>query len=76
MKTSHILQRYYLFLGNNIDVVQNVPCHFEQSEKSRKRPGKTHYNFFQLKYQFISSIWHDYLTRISQNFIGLILGVL
>jgi len=37
MKTSHILQRYYLFLGNNIDVVQNVPCHFEQSEKSRKR---------------------------------------
>ena len=28
--------------------------------------GKTHYNFFQLKYQFISSIWHDYLTRISQ----------
>ena len=29
-------------------------------------PGKTHYNFFQLKYQFISSIWHDYLTRISQ----------
>ena len=37
MKTSHILQRYCLFLGNNIDVVQNVPCHFEQSEKSRKR---------------------------------------
>ena len=25
------------YQGNNIDVVQNVPCHFEQSEKSRKR---------------------------------------
>ena len=30
------------------------------------RTRNTHYNFFQLKYQFISSIWHDYLTRISQ----------
>ena len=35
MTTTIGLSPSYYF-GNNIDVVQNVSCHFEQSEKSRR----------------------------------------
>ena len=32
----HVESRLQIKIGNNIDVVQNVSCHFEQSEKSRR----------------------------------------
>ena len=40
MTTTIGLSPSYYF-GNNIDVVQNVSCHFEQSEKSRRVPWQS-----------------------------------
>ena len=45
------------FLGVNIDNVQNIPCHFEQSEKSRRVPWQSSYQRAKCKlaYNFSAS---------------------
>ena len=60
-----VAQRYNAFITLS-EIQKSSLSDFTHHYSWIYSPGKTHYNFFQLKYQFISSIWHDYLTRISQ----------